>query len=351
VGGESGAVVTTAPGGDDLGSTTQTVVDSVKPPVVAQPTLPGASFAAAADGNAVAIYWGQNETGAEPELAAICNTAQYNIVLLSFVYAFGGTNSHDPNGYPSVNLGTHCQTPLSSANPNFLQCPLLTDAIVACQRNGKKVLLSLGGAVGTYGFANDTEAQDSARLFWNLFLGGEHVARPFGTAILDGIDLDIEHGTPAGYAAFAKTLRGLMLADSRKLYYLTAAPQCPFPDPWMGPGAGTALGDALSSFDFLFVQFYNNASCETSSPQGWPTALGAWTGLRGTGGPKTFMGLPATPAAANSGYLDATNFANVAKSLKASAAVGGIMLWDTSYDGPSAGPYSLTLKTSLLHSP
>jgi chitinase len=277
----------------------------------------------------------------------VCGTPQYNIVILSFAYAFGKSHVQDANGYPSLDFGNHCTTAFGPSNPNFLQCPDLSAAIVACQNSGKKVLLSLGGAAGSYGFVDDADAQATAQILWDTLLGGQAAMRPFDTAVLDGIDLDIEQGSPTGYAAFAKYLRGLMLADTRKTYYITAAPQCPFPDPYLGPGSGTALGAAPTYFDFVFVQFYNNASCETSSPQGWPTALGAWTGLRGTGGPKTFFGMPAAVGAAQSGYLDPTGIGNVAKSLKGSSAVAGVMLWDVAYDLPSVGPYSLQWQTAL----
>lgn len=309
--------------------------------------LPGAGFVAAQDGNAVVVYWGQNETGQEQELDVLCQQSQYSTIIISFAYAFGGTNSQDPNHYPSLNLGTHCTTPFAATNPNVLNCPTIAAAIPVCQEGGKKILLSMGGAVGTYGFASDAEGQQMAQIVWDTFLGGQDPMRPFGTAVLDGIDLDIEQGTSVGYAAFAKTLKTLMNADTRKPYYLTAAPQCPYPDPYLGPGVGTALGDTPSSFDFLYVQFYNNTSCETSSPQGWPTALGAWTGLNNNGGPKIYMGLPATSAAAKEGYLDPNNATSVVSSLKASSAVGGIMLWDSSYDVGSAGPYSLTMQNLL----
>jgi chitinase len=309
--------------------------------------LPGAGFTAAQDGNAIVVYWGQNETGQEPDLATMCLQSQYSTIIISFAYAFGGSNSQDPNHYPSLNFGTHCTTPFSDAHPTFLTCPLIAEAISVCQNSGKKILLSMGGAVGTYGFASDAEGQQMAQIIWDTFLGGQDPMRPFGTAVLDGIDLDIEKGSAKGYAVFAETLKTLMHADTRKTYYLTAAPQCPYPDPYLGPGATTALGETPSSFDFLYVQFYNNNSCETSSPQGWPTALGAWTGLNNNGGPKIFMGLPATADAANEGYLDPANAASVISSLKASTAVGGIMLWDGSYDTQSSGPYSLTMQNLL----
>lgn len=36
----------------------------------------------------------------------------------------------------------------------------------------------------------------TADQIWNVYLGGALVNRPFGAAVLDGVDLDIEHFTP-----------------------------------------------------------------------------------------------------------------------------------------------------------
>ncbi len=40
------------------------------------------------------------------------------------------------------------------------------------------------------------------------------------------------------YDPFLKTLRGLMATDKTKQYIISGAPQCPFPDGWMGPKVG-----------------------------------------------------------------------------------------------------------------
>ena len=62
-----------------------------------------------------------------------------------------------------------------------------------------------------------------------MFLGGNHKFRPFEDAILDGIDLDIENGLPQYYNVFLDTLREYYSNQSKK-YYISAAPQCVFPD-------------------------------------------------------------------------------------------------------------------------
>lgn len=59
---------------------------------------------------------------------------------------------------------------------------------------------------------------------------------------MDGVDLDIEIGNHKYYSDFVQEMRCLMSTDSSKQYLITAAPQCPFPDKWMGPQIqGSAL--------------------------------------------------------------------------------------------------------------
>lgn len=72
--------------------------------------------------------------------------------------------------------------------------------IKTCQKKGKTILLPLGGAAGAYGFANDKDAVAFADTLWATFGGGKSESRPFGDAVVDGFDLDIEGGGSTGYA-------------------------------------------------------------------------------------------------------------------------------------------------------
>lgn len=316
--------------------------------------LAGAKNTFVDDGTGLVIYWGQNENSKEKTLSETCDQNQYNTIVIGFIFEFGKENIQDANGYPSVNFSNHCQTPFDSKNPNFLNCPDIGEDIVYCQNKGKKILLSMGGAVGKYGFSDDNDADTVATKIWNVFLGGTDTKRPFGSAVLDGIDLDVETGNTNGYTAFVTKLYQLAKLDGRKKYYITAAPQCVFPDTVMGgdpSSQGKVLTDVPHYIDYVFVQFYNNNSCQTSSPQGWPTALAAWAGLYSSdGGPKLFMGLPAAEAAANEGYLNPNNIDSVFKTLRTYNAAGGVMLWDVAYDVASSGPYSDSVKKSLQKS-
>jgi chitinase len=299
----------------------------------------------------VAVYWGQNGWGAthtdkatwEKPLAETCTAhPEYDIVILSFATKLVHTRNTTTT-LPELNFAYHCETPYDTANPFLLKCDEIAAGIRTCQELGKKVLLSIGGATGTAGFVDDAEARASATTVWNTFLGGTSAIRPFVNATLDGVDLDIEGGPTVGYTAFAKALRPLMDNSGRK-YFITAAPQCPFPDAYVGPATGKPLGDAPTAFDFVFVQFYNNF-CSYGTPQAFRDAFAMWKTLA----PKVFVGLPATTGAAGSGYVPRASLTMLVNDVKADPKFAGIMLWDASNDqnsleaGTTYGAYAKSL--------
>jgi len=157
----------------------------------------------------------------------------------------------DSDGLPAVNFAAACEGTYFTGT-TLLQCTQMGQDIKTCQANGKKILLSLGGAAGSYGFTSDAQASSFADELWNLFGGGNSSTRPFGDAVIDGFDLDIEGGSTTGYATFVTRMRQNFANDTTKTYYMSGAPQCPLPDAYLN----TAL--TTSYFDFIFVQFYNN---------------------------------------------------------------------------------------------
>ena len=76
-----------------------------------------------------------------------------------------------------------------------------------CQSKGKVILLSLGGATGTYGLSSNSEGRNLADSLWDLFGGGQSDTRPFGSASVDGFDLNIEAGETNGYPAFVEKMK------------------------------------------------------------------------------------------------------------------------------------------------
>ncbi|KAI0260435.1 glycoside hydrolase superfamily [Gloeopeniophorella convolvens] len=201
----------------------------------------------------------------------------------------------------------------------------MASQIETCQKNGKIVTLSLGGADAKPGFSSDSQAEAFADQIWNSFLGGSSGPRPFGNAVLDGVDLDIEEGAPTGYAAFVNQIRS-HAKGSTKRFYITAAPQCPFPD----ANIGQALNDA--SFDAVYVQFYNNY-CGLDQPKEYNFAT--WDHWAKTTSAnkdiKVYIGAPASKDAAGTGYVDAGTLADYGKQAQDTwSSFGGVMLWDVS---------------------
>ncbi|KAL0410539.1 UNVERIFIED_CONTAM: Acidic endochitinase [Sesamum latifolium] len=222
----------------------------------------------------ISIYWGQN--GNEGTLAETCATGNYDFVNLAFLATFGNGQT------PMINLAGHC-------DPTVNGCTGLSSDIKSCQAKGVKVLLSIGGAAGSYYLASTQDARQVA------------------------------------------TKRG-------KKVYLSAAPQCPFPDAWIGGALETGL------FDYVWVQFYNNPPCQYSSgttnlEQAWKQ----WGSIKAT---EIFLGLPAAQAAAGTGFIPADVLTSeVLPAIKGSDKYGGVMLWDKYYDDQSE--YSAAIKNNV----
>ncbi|KAJ7347235.1 glycoside hydrolase superfamily [Mycena albidolilacea] len=246
------------------------------------------------------VYWGQNSYGAthpddpshwQTTISDYCQDTVIDVIPIAFVDSFTG-------GVPDLSI---CDDNGVSGS-----CMSLAAGIAACQAAGKLVTLSLGGG-GTSGavFSSDSDATTFATTIWNNFLGGSSSHRPFGSAILDGVDLDIESGSSTGFAAFAAQIRWLSAGTGRH-YYLTAAPQCPFPDAYVGSAINT---------DWNFGVWDNWAKTVSPNPH-----------------VKIFIGAPASITAANPGeYVDATTLGSIALATRAEySSFGGVMLWDAS---------------------
>jgi chitinase len=326
---------------------------------VAPPAKPGPAplppnALAGLERGSVVVYWGQNGAGGqangdktkyEKPLGETCmNSPQYDALVLAFVINFG--DALNASGGPRLNFSYHCETAYDQANPLLLRCPDIERDIITCQQLGKKVILSLGGASGAYTFPDDAAAEKFAQLTWDMFMNGTSEVRPFGVAVVDGVDLDIEGGSTTGYAAYVRKLRALTRTDPKRRYLITAAPQCVFPDAYLGPAPGKALGDAANLFDYLFVQFYNNF-CFAGSGDSFRGALAQWTRIAG---PKIFIGMPASPAAGG-GFVPPGELGQITNLIRNGGGNPlGVMLWDASYDQLSdAGgkPYSALVKSQM----
>ncbi|TFK76820.1 glycoside hydrolase [Pluteus cervinus] len=286
----------------------------------------------------VALYWGQNSYGAghtdvanfQKPLAFYCQDDTVDVFPVAFLNVFFG-----PGGLPSINLANTCNPVDNATFPGSTlpNCATLSTDIASCQAKGKLVTLSLGGQSGAVGFQSDSQAETFAQTIWDLFLGGSSSTRPFGNAILDGVDLDIEGGTSAGYAAFVNKIQALAKSTGRK-YYITAAPQCVYPD--------AALSGVLNSAYFDAIYAFGQAS-------NWN--FGIWDNWARTISPnpnvKVYIGAPASTSASGSGYVDIATLSKIATQMRNSfPSFGGVMLWDAS-QAYANGRYDLGIKQTL----
>ncbi|KAJ2723258.1 Chitinase 2 [Coemansia sp. Benny D115] len=269
------------------------------------------------------VYWGQSSAGSQKSLGEYCRDSTVDGVALAFLYQFPNTK---------LDFSSACRT--TFAGSDLLHCPNMAADIKYCQSQGKVVLLSMGGAVGSYGFSSDADAQKYADVVWNTFLGGNSEQRPFDDAVLDGIDLDIEGGSTGGYAAFVAQLRTHFASGGGKQYYVTAAPQCPFPD--------AMLGSVLNSawVDMVFVQFYNNFCGLDAYPQSFNyDAWDQWAKSQAVNkNVKIYIGAPGSQSAAGRGFVDAAQLNTIVNAVRSKySSLGGVMTWDASQALGSSG--------------
>uniref|UniRef100_A0A0E0KNZ4 chitinase n=1 Tax=Oryza punctata TaxID=4537 RepID=A0A0E0KNZ4_ORYPU len=278
--------------------------------------------AAAATGKTgqITVYWGQ--ATAEGSLREACGSGLYSTVIISFLTGFGG-------GKYKLDLSGHAW---SAVGPD----------VKYCQSRNVLVLLAIGGGVGKYSLASKSDAKAVADHIWNLYLGGTSTSRrPFGDAVLDGVDFDIELGGAAHYDDLAGYLKAYSGRNGGKKVWLTAAPQCPFPDRMLGEALRTGV------FDRVHVQFYNNPACNyrASNVAAFTAAWRKWASSLPRS--SVYLGLPAASKAAGNGYVaPATLVGKVLPIVQKSGNYGGIMLWSRYWDKKNNN-YSKTVKPAV----
>lgn len=276
------------------------------------------------------VYWGQNDS--EKSLKSYCASGQgIDVIVLAFLSTVG--NGHAPSG----SFGNECTVNSSGGG----SCPTLASDINYCRSQGKKILISIGGAGATYDLTGNNDADGVAWSLWNSYAAPNAVdssaPRPLGTSYVDGWDFDIEdnpNNSGAYLGEVVTKLRSYFAQDTQHKYLISGAPQCPLPEANMG----TAIKS--SQFDYLFIQFYNNDYC--SAYQEFQNDGGAfnyddwvsYTAGTSSANAKLFIGLPASKAAStgdSSGskyYVSSTNLATLVNKWGTHTRFGGVMLWD-----------------------
>lgn len=296
--------------------------------------------------NMTAVYWGQNAgyvlqptKNNQADLWTTCNNTNIDIVIISFVTKFVGKA-----GLPILNLSNQCGNVFPYAeNPknstDILNCPQIGEQITKCQKIGKKILLSLGGA--TYkdaGWKDVNSARASANAIWSMFGPPGSVPfkyRPFGNSTMDGYDLDFENvANKPNSDAFAIHMKAKFNLTKSRTYLLTAAPQCPNPDLTLD------LALTKAPFDAVFIQFYNNNCAGTTWAKGksqlsnnsfnmqmwqnWATTKSMNKNI------KLFVGLLGGGINGTTGYISKTVAQKVVTDSTRFANFGGVSFWDSS---------------------
>ncbi|TIA30331.1 glycoside hydrolase [Aureobasidium pullulans] len=310
------------------------------------------AFTANAKTNVV-TYWGQGPN--QGSLQDVCKNPNVDIVNIGFINVFPDQGKA---GWPGSNFGNACTADVytykGTKTQLYSNCPNIGTDIAICQQvYGKKVLLSIGGGYPTnYFINNDTSAANFANFLWGAFgpvksewtsTGGP---RPFGDAVVDGFDFDIESELSSapvvngkaltnyktnGYVKMIQTFKNTLFPkDSMKPYYISGAPQCIVPDEHFATVVASAW------FDFLFVQYYNTAACSARQAVTSGTFKGYndWAGVKSFNTDvKLYVGLPGSTAAASdaSYYLKPSEVKSLVSKVYSNSRFGGIMVWEATY--------------------
>lgn len=267
--------------------------------------LLSSSLAAGQSTGDTVVFWGRNTDQLEGSLREACDTGLYTTVIISFLSAFGyipGTYKLDISGHT-----------VSAVGPD----------IKHCQSRGILVLLAIGGQGGEYSLPTSQAAVDLEDYLWNAFLGGGRpgVARPFGDAVVDGIDFFIDQGATEHYDELARRLYAHNKDYKGRLgVMLTATARCVFPDQRLQAALSTGL------FSRIHVKVFGDGRCASRREE-----LEKWMAAYPQS--RVLVGVVASPEADRDGYLSHKDlYYDVLQFINKLPNYGGIMVWNRYWD-------------------
>ncbi|CAJ1967850.1 unnamed protein product [Sphenostylis stenocarpa] len=281
----------------------------------------------------IAVYWGQDK--GDGTLSSTCESGNYEILLLGFLNTFGCGRT------PSLDLDAHC------GDHTSVPCTRLGTQIQSCQKKGVRVFLALGGPSGSYSLCSSGDAKVISNYLYGNFLSGQ--SGPLGSVTLNGIHFHIQ--TSGSFLHWEHLVQELYIIRERgntsnhNFFHLSASPQCFIPDPYLDKAIKTG------NFDYIFVHFYNNPTCQYYSSGDSSWLLDSWNAWNFYVSADTwlFLGLAAAPdAAPNGGYIPPQILVrDVLPYMHQASSYGGVVLWDRSRDVQTR--YSNLIKPQVLH--
>nr|AXF92897.1 xylanase inhibitor protein [Oryza sativa Japonica Group]AXF92898.1 xylanase inhibitor protein [Oryza sativa Japonica Group] len=251
------------------------------------------------------IFWGRNKD--EGSLREACDTGLYTTVIISFLSAFG----YKP-GYYKVDISGH---PVSAVGPD----------IKYCQSKGILILLAIGGQGGEYSLPTPQAAVELNDHLWYSYLGGHRngVYRPFGDAIVNGIDFFIDQGGRENYNKLAK----LLYAHNKDYrgtvgVMLTATTRCEYPDHRLDEALATGL------FHRIHVKKFSDGRCPASS---WIQSFQKWAKMYPQS--RVLVGVVASREVDREAYISPEDLKKLMQYVFSKLPnFGGVMVWDRFYD-------------------
>ena len=289
-------------------------------------------------------YWQDFTNGATPLTLADVPTS-YNLVAVAFGAATGTP------GQVSFSL----DSTLASDLGGYTQQQFIND-IATLQARGQKVILSVGGADGAISVDNAASASAFASSVYSLI-------KQYG---FNGVDVDLENGVDPTYMASALEQ---LDSDVGSSLIITLAPQTVDTQSTGDDYFQLAL-DIQPILTMINTQYYNSGTmngCDgnvyAEGTENFITAL-ACTELEGGLSPaQVGVGLPASTAAAGSGYV-APSVVNAALDCLATGAdcgsfvppktwpgIRGAMTWSINWDASNGDNFADTVSPYLATLP
>jgi chitinase len=289
-------------------------------------------------------YWQDFTNGATPLTLAAVPTS-YNIVSVAF-----GTATSTPG---QVAFGI--DSGLSAALGGYSDAQFTSD-IQTLHSRGQKVVLSVGGQNGAISVTDSTSAANFASSVHALM-------QQYG---FDGVDIDLENGLNPTY--MAQALRTLS-SDAGSGLIITLAPQTIDVQSTGSDYLQLAL-DIKNILTILNTQYYNSGTmngCDgnvyAESTENFLTALACIQLQGGLSASQVGLGLPASPSAAGSGYLDPGTVDDALDCLAAGTHCGsfvpsatypdirGAMTWSINWDVANNNAFADTVSAHLATLP
>ncbi|GHH77414.1 hypothetical protein GCM10018793_25430 [Streptomyces sulfonofaciens] len=296
----------------------------------AHPVAGKASAAADLPAHAVTGYWQNFDNGATVQKLSDVSD-QYDIIAVAFADA-------------TATPGAVSFSVDSSGLGGYTEDQFKAD-VAAKQADGKKVVISIGGANGTVSVTDDASAQAFADSVHTLM-------QTYG---FDGVDIDLENGLNSTY--MSKALQSLGQEAGSGLV-VTMAPQTVD----MQSPDNEYFKTALNIKDILTVvnmQYYNSGSmlgCDgqvySQGTVDFLTALACIQLENGLAPSQVGLGVPASTSAAGGGYVDPGVVNDALDCLTKGTGCGsfkpdktypdlrGAMTWSTNWDAASGNAWS-----------